>query len=166
MNQETAGTIAPLSELARHVRGGTLEILDATPVDWLTWAPPGTSNHILWHAGHTLWLQDALCIRPLIGHSELPAGWSESFGQHCRPVATTKNWPTAPEIGRHLEAQLERILELLAEHAEQIAQRGHEVPVSGGWPLLAGIVHGWHYEARHQGEMYLLLKLCRLDTLQ
>ena len=46
-----------LQELAREVRQGTLQILAATQAAWLTWAPPHTSNHILWHAGHALWLQ-------------------------------------------------------------------------------------------------------------
>jgi hypothetical protein len=30
-----------------------------------------------------------------------------------------------------------------------------------GWDLVRGILHGLHDEARHQGEMYLLLKLRR-----
>jgi len=33
-----------LTELARQVRGDTLQVLDATQADWLNWAPPGTSN--------------------------------------------------------------------------------------------------------------------------
>ena len=65
---------AVLAELAREVRGDTLRILAATGDAELTWAPTGTTNHILWHAGHALWLQDALCVRLLTGHSELPEG--------------------------------------------------------------------------------------------
>jgi hypothetical protein len=155
---------AALPELARQVRGKTLEMLRATPEAWLTWAPPGTSNHILWHAGHALWAQDVLCVWPLTGKSELPAGWADAFGQNCRPVATTTDWPSAPKICRHLEAQLERILELLPEHAERIVDRGDEVSPICGWPLLASMVHGWHDEARHQGEMHLLLKQRRATT--
>jgi DinB superfamily len=166
MAQRTTSTSAALPELARQVRGKTLEMLRTTPETWLTWSPPGTSNHILWHAGHALWAKDVLCVGPLAGKSELPDGWADTFGQRCQPVATTTEWPRAQEVGGHLEAQLERILELLAEHAERIVDRGHEVSPSCGWPLLAGIVHGWHDEARHQGEMYLLQKLCRAGTLR
>ena len=35
-----------LIELARQVRGDTLQVLDAAQADWLTWSPKGTSNHI------------------------------------------------------------------------------------------------------------------------
>lgn len=56
-----------LKELARQVRGDTLQVFDATQDDWLTWAPPGTSNHILWHAGHAVWLQDLMCVELLSG---------------------------------------------------------------------------------------------------
>jgi hypothetical protein len=68
------------------------------------------------------------------------------------------------EVSRHLEAQLARILGLLEEHAESIIQRADEKPAGGGWPLVAGMIHGWHDEARHQGEMYLLFKLCRAGS--
>jgi hypothetical protein len=54
-------------------------------------------------------------------------------------------------------------LELLAQHPDHIHRHGNELSRSGGWPLLAGMIHGWHDEARHQGEMYLLYKLCRVQ---
>ena len=66
-----------LQELAREVRGHTVQILNAARQDWLRWSPPQTSNHILWHAGHGLWLQDLMCIAPLTGASELPEGWAD-----------------------------------------------------------------------------------------
>ena len=114
-------------------------------------APPGTSNHILWHAGHALWVQDALCVEPLTGASELPAGWEHSFGADCRPVRETQHWPERGEVLRLLERQLVRLQELFRERAEQLTDSA----------LAAQIVHGLHDEARHQGEMFLLLKLRR-----
>jgi hypothetical protein len=115
----------------------------------------------LWHAGHALWLQDVLTIQPLVGRSELPRDWARRFGQHCQPVAATTDWPPAAKVASLLAAQLKRIMDLLVEHAEKIASSGGEAPPGGGWPLLPGMIHGWHDEARHQGEMYLLYKLCR-----
>jgi len=153
--------IVALAELAGQVRRGTLDLLGAAEPGWLTWSPPGTSNHILWHAGHALWVQDVLTIQPLTGQSELPRDWARRFGQHCQPVATTTDWPPAAEVASLLAAQLARLRQLLAEHAETIAAGAHEVSSNSGWPLLAGMVHAWHDEARHQGEMYLLYKLCR-----
>jgi hypothetical protein len=156
--------ITVLVELARQVRECTLQLLPVPDPAWHTWSPPGTSNHILWHAGHALWVQDALCVQPLTGQTALPRGWQDSFGQHCRPVATTTAWPEESEVRALLEAQLTAIIGLLGEHAETIAINAHEPPADGGWPLLPGMIHAWHDEARHQGEMYLLHKLCRASS--
>jgi hypothetical protein len=161
MSEAPSAAIAALVELARQVRQGTLKRLDVPDPCWLTWAPAGTSNHILWHAGHALWLQDVLTIQPLARWSELPRDWARRFGQHCQPVATTTDWPPADEVAALLTAQLRRATGLLAEHADRVAGSIGEVSPSGGWPLVPGMIHGWHDEARHQGEMYLLYKLCR-----
>lgn len=161
MYEDGRHTIAALVELARQVRQGTLKLINVPDPSWLTWSPPGTSNHLLWHAGHALWVQDVLTIQPLTGVSELPSDWARRFGQHCQPVAATTDWPPVTEVAALLSAQLQRIIDLLAEHAETIAVNAQEVPPGGGWPLLPGMIHAWHDEARHQGEMYLLHKLCR-----
>ncbi len=154
----TPGT--PWTTLAEQVRGFTLELLNATPADWLTFAPAGTSNHILWHAGHALWLQDLFCIEPLTGRSELPQGWAASFGGRCRPLSETRDWPDAVLLRRLLAAQLDRMLVLLPQvTGEQLADPRRRSTT--GWTLHDGLLHGLHDEARHQGEMYLLFKLCR-----
>ena len=36
-----------LIELAKQVRGTTVQLLAGVPEDWLLWAPTGTSNHIV-----------------------------------------------------------------------------------------------------------------------
>jgi DinB superfamily len=146
-----------LSILAYQVRGCTLKLFDATDPDALTWTPPGTSNHILWHAGHVVWVADVLTIEPVTGSSELPPGWAERFGQNSQPVMVS-DWPRGAEVRSRLESQLERVLNLLDEHRAKIAD-ADQTPLEGGWPLLDGIIHGWHDEARHQGEVYLLQKL-------
>jgi hypothetical protein len=151
--------VVALAELARQVRASTLQMLDV-PREWLTWTPAGTSNHILWHAGHALWLQDVLSMAPLTNRSQLPSGWAAMFGQSSRP-AETAAWPDRVEVAGHLEAQLREMLQIYAKHAEEIVSYGNKRPRGNGWPLLDGILHGWHDEARHQGEMYLLFKLCR-----
>ncbi|MGE3315565.1 MAG: DinB family protein [Planctomycetaceae bacterium] len=140
-----------LAEMAKQIRNQTIVQLKAAPEDWLRWAPPGTSNHILWHAGHSLWVQDALCVEPLTGASELPAGWEHSFGADCRPVRETQHWPGREEVLRLLERQLVRLQDLTRERAEQLKDSA----------LVAEIIHGLHDEARHQGEMFLLFKLRR-----
>ena len=80
-----------LIELAREVRRDTLQILNAADPSWLTWTPPHTSNHILWHAGHALWLQDLMCVEPLSGKTELPTGWADHFGMNSQPSETKED---------------------------------------------------------------------------
>ena len=101
-------------ELAREVRGDTLKILAATDNSWNTWAPTGTSNHILWHAGHSAWLQDLMCIEPITGTSELPDGWAATFGMNSQPNRVS-SWPNQSDVQRILESQLDRILAVVAD---------------------------------------------------
>jgi hypothetical protein len=153
---------ATLQELASQVRRDTLQILDAAEPTWLTYAPPGTSNHILWHAGHALWLQDVLCVRLLVGHGELPAGWAERFGENSQPLNQTVDWPTRDVLGELLRGQLRRVIELLADTSdEQLVQPADQD--RGTAAISDHIIHGLHDEAKHSGEMYLILKLCRVN---
>jgi hypothetical protein len=161
---EIANLASGLSELATQVRSVTLRQLEASDGPMLTWTPHGTSNHILWHAGHALWVADILTIEPITGRGELPSGWAESFGEVSNPAAT-KRWPGAAEVCELLATQLDRILDLFRQDAQSIIARASEVMPQNGWPLLSGIVHGWHDEARHQGEMHLLAKLYRNQRL-
>ena len=70
-------------------------------------------------------------------------------------------WPTAGDVHELLKAQISRVQDLFDSEAETIVSRASELIPQNGWPLLPGIVHGWHDEARHQGEMHLLTKLYR-----
>jgi len=149
--------VVAIQELARQVRRGTIELLSAAKPHWLHWAPEGTSNHLLWHAGHALWLQDILCLEPLKGLSELPPDWSEMFGMNCRPVAETTHWPDRRQVLQLLTEQLSRIITALAAAEGRLRDDSN----ARSDTLASRIIHGLHDEARHQGEMYLLVKLCR-----
>ena len=146
--------------MARQVRGSTLDILSAAHPQWLTFAPPGTSNHILWHAGHALWLQDVLCVELLAGRSDLPAGWKETFGMKCRPVRLTKHWPSRHELVDLLQRQLNRVVDLLDEASEELLHGPADLSL-GSASVASRVIHGFHDEAKHSGEMYLLYKLAR-----
>lgn len=152
-----------IQELARQVRRGTLEILLAARPNWLTYAPPGTTNHMLWHAGHALWLGDVLCIEALTGRGELPPGWADTFGMNCRPPKTTKRWPDRHELAGLLQQQLARMLAVLAAATDdQLIQTAD--PSRGSASVAGRIIHGFHDEAKHAGEMYLLFKLCQVGS--
>lgn len=152
-----------IQELAREVRGNTVRILAAARESWLTWSPSGTANHMLWHAGHALWLQDLMCVEPLSGVSDLPDGWADMFGMNTRPATATREWPSRSEVILLLQAQLRRMLDLLNDVSpEQLA--GPVATLGGSRSLSGWIIHGLHDEAKHSGEMYLLWKLCNLNS--
>jgi len=133
----------------------------ANPAE-LTWTPPGTSNHILWHAGHALWVEDALCIQLVTGASELPLDWNAIFRMGSRPASWKKPWPAKEELLSALSAQRTRLLYLIGSLRD--AQLDCQPPFPhAGDPRTLGesILHGLHDEANHQGEMYLLLKMQR-----
>lgn len=152
-----------LQELARQVRRDTICVLDGAELAWLTYAPRGTSNHILWHAGHAIWLQDVLCEELLGAGGHLPSGWSEKFGMNCKPPSQTREWPSREELRTLLQAQLSRMLDLLAATSDncltEIADSSR-----GSATISDRIIHGLHDEAMHCGEMYLILKLCRVHS--
>lgn len=148
---------AAICELVRQVRENTIRFLDMAEPHWLLWAPEGTSNHLLWHAGHALWLQDVLCLQTVTGKSELPPGWGDTFGMDCRPVKETTIWPQVSDVRRLLDDQLARIYAVVNGAGDRMAEIANE----RGSTLGARIIHGLHDEAKHQGEMYLLLKLCK-----
>ena len=153
---------AVLQGLVQEVRDKTLFLLEHASANELLWAPKGTSNHLLWHAGHALWAQDRLCIEAITGTSELPAGWADTFGMRCRPVARTKEWPSRGEVVDRLKDQLPRLLALIGALAPSDLE---SAPKNGdARPLWRAILHGLHDEANHQGEMYLLLKLHRFAS--
>lgn len=143
-----------LQEMVRQIRSFTIELVAVDNPEMFLWSPAGTSNHMIWHAGHALWVQDALCVKPLTGKSELPDGWAQQFGQDCDPVASQTDWPDGTHVQDLLREQQGRLIELVSD------MRDDQLVVDAGIPgdLVGGIIHGLHDEGRHQGEMYLLLK--------
>src|SRR3954462_4738316 len=109
---ENDSMVSAVAEMVRQVRSTTLQLLDAADRTCLTWTPPGTSNHMLWHAGHALWALDALIVEPITDSSELPEGFAEKFGMNSQP-ANTVDWPDVTVLRAPLEAQVHRIAELL-----------------------------------------------------
>lgn len=155
--------VRALQDLALDIREKTVLLLDAASPHELTWAPPGTSNHLLWHAGHALWLLDVLCIRLFTGQSELPPGYAALFQMGSRPAMQSTDWPAKEELRHLLHAQPARLREVLDPVTEAeldaLPRRRHAGDRRTLWQCVS---HGLHDEANHQGEMYLLLKMQRL----
>jgi hypothetical protein len=76
----------------------------------------------------------------------------------CRPVKDTTDWPSRDQLLQLLAAQLDRILVACSAADDQ---RLAQIVNAKGDTLASRMIHGLHDEAKHQGEMYLLIKMCR-----
>jgi hypothetical protein len=147
--------------LAKDVRGKTLQLLDSVSDEQARWAPAGLENHILWHAGHALVVVEHLGLSAATGKPPgNPPGWFELFGWNSKP-ASVVNWPTRSEVRARLVNQIDRLTESLTTMTDQQLK----VPVADqtnparGREIRWSILHSFHDEANHQGEMWLLSKL-------
>jgi hypothetical protein len=144
--------------LAKDVRGKTLRILQDVTEEQARFAPPGLHNTILWHAGHSLTVVEALSLAPALGRTPAyPAGWFDKFSWISQP-ATVKEWPTLAEVKAKLVEQAEPLVSAIsALSPAQLSQLTGDP--SKGRTLRWSILHGLHDEAGHQGEIWLLKKL-------
>jgi hypothetical protein len=79
--------------LLQDVRGKTLRILDQVSEQQARYAPPGLNNTILWHAGHSLIVVEALGVAHATGKPPVyPSDWFDKFSWKSEP-ATVKSWP-------------------------------------------------------------------------
>jgi hypothetical protein len=155
---------ATLLEMFNQVRGYTVGLANwtDTKTDAARFAPAGTNNTILWHAGHVLVVVEHLVTMRLTGSDQprYPAGWFEKFGWDSEPAAVT-SWPPLAEVVAQLKDQQDRVCKLIETTTPE--QLDHDdMPTR---PTVRGsIVHGLHDEAKHQGEMHLLWKLWKLTV--
>lgn len=154
-----------IADLFGQVRRHTIRLLESAEPGAELFAPAGTSNHLIWHAGHVIWVQELLCLQIFGQPSELPDDWGDTFGMNCRPVCETTNWPNRDVLLKMLGDQQEIILAAFANCEGEELQRVAD-PERGPLTVLSRIIHGCHDEARHSGEMYLLLKQFRATNNQ
>ncbi len=151
-----------IADAFRQFRKGTIRVLDMAEDDAVLFTPTGTSNHMIWHAGHAIWLQDLLCLR-LLGHaSEIDDQWASLYGMDCQSPSETTNWPTRNEMLDMLSDQQQRMLEVIDAADVADFQRVAD-PSRGPLTVSSRIIHACYDEAKHTGEMYLLLKLYRIS---
>ncbi len=132
--------------------------LDATLAEFVLRAPPGLGNHILWYAGHSYVVVEALTMRALGRPPEIPEGWFEMFSWDSRPaLIATERWPILAEVFARLLVQHERLRGIIGGLSGEQLDR----PSAGNPARTVGyaILHGLHDEAGHLGEAYLLLKM-------
>ena len=81
-----------------------------------------------------------------------------------QPTLRRSGWPDREELRQRLSDQLPRLLKLIGsiDDADLDALPRHAYP---GDPRTLGqsVLHAWHDEANHQGEMYLLFKMQKLN---
>lgn len=159
---------ASLVTLFDEVRGKTLALLNLGNEDVL-WTPPGTDNHVLWHAGHILcvverMVQGAVHNGQSIPDNTLPAEWWKLFGWDSDPTQSPRDaWPALDEIVDRLREQHSRLRSILAGLTEGRLSAPLRTPGLGwdGAPARRLLVHAFHDEACHSGEIWLLRKLAR-----
>jgi hypothetical protein len=144
--------------LLDEVRAKTLRRLEGTSADESAWAPPGTRNTILWHAGHAYVVVETLAMKGLGQPPQIPAGWSETFGAGSDPASVPSDrWPRLETVIHHLQDQRRRLAALL----ESLDTSDLEKPASA-YPdrsVRYCFLHGLHDEACHSGEIYLIRKV-------
>lgn len=143
--------------LAKEIRGKTLKLLDGLTDEQARFAAPGLNNTILWHAGHSLLVNEHLGVSAATGNSPLyPQGWFELFSWASRPNSTTK-WPPVAEVTAKLRDQLERLTSAIRalppQRLDEIVDR------EKNRTMRYSILHGLHDESIHQGEIHLLKKM-------
>jgi len=144
--------------LLKDVRGKTLRILDDVTEEQARFAPPGLSNSILWHAGHSLVVVEHLGVSPATGKPPVyPQGWFDKFSWKSEPAKVTQ-WPKLSEVKAALAEQAERLGTAISALTEEQLRQPAGDPARGR-NLRWSILHGLHDEAGHQGEMWLLKKL-------
>lgn len=147
------------------VRGKTLWLVDV-PREQALWTPPGTSNSILWHAGHALCVVERLTLTALEGRDDeppaLPRGWWDLFGWDSTPATTPAAvWPELAAVVEQLREQPARLGTVLAGLAQATLDEPLHLPDYPwhGYSKRFILLHGIHDEACHGGEMWLLRKL-------
>lgn len=147
--------------LLNEVRGKTLRLLADVDDATARFTPAGLKNHILWHAGHSLLVVEALSVSALTGtEAKYPPQYFDAFKWGGDPSTVTA-WPPLAEVVAHLKEQHARLAGLLrAVEPDRLAQ-----PIGDptkGRTVRYGVIHGLHDEAGHQGEIWLLKKMARL----
>jgi hypothetical protein len=144
--------------LLKDVRGKTLRILDDVTDQQARYSPPGLHNSILWHAGHSLIVVEALAVAAATSRPPVyPADWFDKFSWKSQP-ATVKEWPTLADVKAKLIDQAARLTSAINGLTEAQLKQSTGDP-SKGRDVRWSILHGLHDEAGHQGEMWLLKKL-------
>lgn len=150
-------TPSPLLEFARDIRSYTIKLLEISTDEEVLFAPPGTANNMLWHAGHAIAVTHRLALASLTGERPLPDGFFETFGWNSRPGETTR-WPARTDILTTLKAQSEELLTAIQAATPEKLTQPHGDPARNR-TVQWYVIHALHDEAKHQGEMYLLKKL-------
>jgi len=144
--------------LAKEVRGKTLRLLEGVDERQARFAAPGLHNSILWHAGHSFIVNEALGVAAIERKPApaYPQGWFETFSWKSDPRTVTQ-WPALSEVVGGLQDQLRRLVAGIEGLSEQ--RLGEVIDPNRGRTLRYSVLHGIHDEAGHQGEIWLLKKL-------
>ena len=143
--------------LSQDVRNKTLKLLDGMTDEQVRYTAPGLTNSILWHAGHVITVIEHIVVIPITAKDPAyPMGWFQMFSWKSQPQHV-ESWPRLDEVTSQLIDQYRRVSGLIQklneDHLKTI------VDPTKGKTLRYNIIHAFHDEANHQGEIWLLKKL-------
>ena len=146
--------------LLEEVRAKTLRRLEGVTASEAAWAPAGTQNTILWHAGHAFVIVEWLAAQGLDREPAWPPGWKAIFGKDSQPAQLpAETWPKLEDVVARLVEQRDRLRSAISVLSE--AELNRKLAGNPDRTARYAILHGLHDEACHSGEIWLLRKLWR-----
>ncbi len=150
--------------LLDEVRSKTLRRLEGVTAEESHYAPAGTQNTILWHAGHAFVVVEWLSSQGLEREPNWPEGWRALFGKDSQPAETPRDaWPALDVVITRLNDQRDR-LNLAIQSLNDFELERRIDPDNPLRTTRYMILHGLHDEACHSGEIWLLRKLWKAEN--
>lgn len=146
----------------RILREKNLNLIESISQNNLTVIPDGFSNHIYWHAGHILTVQESLLYRRSNLEMHIPAAYLTYFAKGTSPADFDESIPEISDIIKHLTVSLLQIEKDILKY--QNAKYDEPVLVSFGMKLNSfadALLALPYHEAYHFGSMKLLQKFLK-----
>jgi len=146
----------------RILREKNLNLIESVSEKNLTYIPDGFSNHIYWHAGHILTVQESLLYRRTNLEMHIPESYLKYFAKGTSPEDFDESIPKISEIIKRLTISLLQIEKDILKYQNE--KYDEPVMVSFGMRLTSfadALLALPYHEAYHFGSMKMLQKFLK-----